>query len=75
MPIRKLTAMGGDGSSTTYGVSLDKGDLEVDGILDDLESGEEVRAVISREDVGEYSVKVLGTEDHSIPAQPQPADD
>jgi len=59
MPIRKVTAMGGSDGSTTYGISLDKGALEVDQVLDRLEEGEEVRAFVSREERGRYKVELV----------------
>lgn len=70
MPIRKVQAMGGSNGSTTYGISLDKGDLEVDQVLDRLEEGEEVRAFVSRQERGKYTVElveVLGEEDQKEP--------
>ncbi|HKJ58371.1 MAG TPA: hypothetical protein VKA37_04015 [Halobacteriales archaeon] len=59
MPIRKVQAMGGSNGSTTYGISLDKGDLEVDQVLDRLEEGEEVRAFVSRQERGKYTVGLV----------------
>lgn len=58
MPVRKVQAIGG-GTSTSFGVTLDRTELELDGVLDDLEAGEEVRAVVSRDGPGRYSVELV----------------
>ena len=63
MPVRKVSVMGRRGDSTTYGVSLDRGDLEVMGVLDELEEGGEVRASINRQGPDRFEVVILGVDE------------
>lgn len=62
MPVRKVQKLGSSDGSTTYGVSLDRGDLELDGVLAELENGEEVRASINRQAPGRFELVILGVE-------------
>ena len=72
MPIRKVQAMGGSNGSTTYGISLDKGDLEVDQVLDRLEEGEEVRAFVSRQESGKHIVELVEVLNEADEPEPEP---
>lgn len=67
MPVRSLTSMGSSGRSTTYGVSLDKGDLSLDGVLDRLEDDEEVNVSICRREPGRYELVIVGIEPEAEP--------
>lgn len=60
MPIRKIQELGSSFGSTTYGVSLDRSDPEIDGVPDELESGEEVRASTHRQAPGRFELVILG---------------
>lgn len=72
MPIRKVTAMGNSNGSTTYGISFDRGDLEVDQVLDRLEEGEEVRAFVSRQERGKYTVELVEVLNEADEPEPEP---
>lgn len=67
VPVRKIQQLGSSDGSTTYGTSLDRGDLEIDGVLDELENGEEVRTSIHRKGPGRYELVILGVEDQAAP--------
>lgn len=65
MPVRKLQELGSSAHSSTYGISLDRGDLDVDGILDELENDEEVRASIHRQGPGRYELVILDVDEQT----------
>lgn len=63
MPVRKIQELSSSDGSTTFGVSIDRGDLEIDGILDELEDGEEYRTAIQRREPGRYELVILGVDE------------
>lgn len=65
--------MGGSDGSRTSGISLDKGDLEVDQVLDRLEEGEEVRAFVSRQERGKYTVELVEVLNEPDEPEPEPS--
>jgi len=56
MPVRKVQALSVSNGSIAYDISIDRGDLEVDQVLDRLEDGKEVRTFVSRQERGKYTV-------------------
>lgn len=59
MPIRKLRKLGEKADSKSYGAGTPHDFLEIDGLLEPLENGEEIRVYWEREGPGEYRLNVL----------------
>lgn len=70
MPVRKISEMGGSGEHTTFGVSLDRGDLDRDGLLEQLNQGDDVHVSIDRREPGRYELVILNVDDRDQGIEP-----
>lgn len=72
MQFRKIQDMGGANGKRSYGITLDKKQLEFDGVLEQLENGEDLHAVVSRQGEREWMVTIPEPPEEAVQEPPTP---